>query len=113
MTDIEHSIVHVDSKAHRRCARPAGMHGTQRMVSTNSGKAYMGAAADRHECGWVFILSTVGGFAEDGGRARAAGPDQPHRPHKPTRRRSGSSIMTDNVSAGQIAAEELIRTGCT
>ena len=82
--------VHVDLRRRTggvRGPRHAG-RGTQRIVRQTAAKRY-GAAADRHERG-RHHPEHRGGFAgRRGGRARRRNSDHPHRPHKPTRRRSG------------------------
>ena len=114
MTDIEHSLFTSIFEGAQEVCEDHGMQvvGLNALSDKQRQSDMVRLLIGMNVAG--IILSTVEDSPEDVAAARAAGIPIILIDHtNPRDADPVCSIMTDNVSAGQIAAEELIRTGCT
>ncbi len=114
MTDIEHSLFTSIFEGAQEVCEDHGMQiiGLNALSDRQRQSDMVRLLIDMNVAG--IILSTVEDSPEDVAAARAAGIPIILIDHtNPRDADPVCSVMTDNVAAGQIAAEELIRTGCT
>lgn len=113
MTDIEHSLFTSIFEGAQEVCEDHGMQivGLNALSDRQRQSDMVRLLIDMNVAG--IILSTVEDSPEDVAAARAAGIPIILIDHtNPRDADPVCSVMTDNVAAGQIAAEELIRTGC-